>query len=402
VKRVVIIGGGLAGASAAFALREAGFDGDVTLVGDERRLPYERPPLSKAYLRGDEAADKALVRSAAEYQASGIDLVTGVCAVAIDRSARRVVLETERELPFDRLLLATGMTARRLEIPGAGLEGVFTLRTFADADAIRSAAERADRVVVIGGGWIGSEVAASLRQMGLAVTIVMPEQQPLERVLGAEVGSIYGQLHRDKGVELMIGEVVALEGERAARGVQLRDGTTVPAQLTVAGIGATARVELAREAGLALADGGIAVDAQLRTSDPRIYAAGDVAAAFNPRYGTRLRVEHWDNAREQGATAARNMCGSAEEYARTPYFYSDQFDLGMEYRGYARGWQDVVVRGDLSRREFVAFWLRDGRVAAAMNANAWDDAAALAGLVERAAPAREVDGYQLKAPAPAA
>jgi 3-phenylpropionate/trans-cinnamate dioxygenase ferredoxin reductase component len=365
-------------------------------------LPGTRPPLSKAYLRGDEAADKALVRSAAEYQASGIDLVTGVCAVAIDRSARRVVLETERELPFDRLLLATGMTARRLEIPGAGLEGVFTLRTFADADAIRSAAERADRVVVIGGGWIGSEVAASLRQMGLAVTIVMPEQQPLERVLGAEVGSIYGQLHRDKGVELMIGEVVALEGERAARGVQLRDGTTVPAQLVVAGIGATARVELAREAGLALADGGIAVDAQLRTSDPRIYAAGDVAAAFNPRYGTRLRVEHWDNAREQGATAARNMCGSAEEYARTPYFYSDQFDLGMEYRGYARGWQDVVVRGDLSRREFVAFWLRDGRVAAAMNANAWDDAAALAGLVERAAPAREVDGYQLKAPAPAA
>jgi NADPH-dependent 2,4-dienoyl-CoA reductase/sulfur reductase-like enzyme len=265
-----------------------------------------------------------------------------------------------------------------------------TLRTFDDADAIRAAAERAEQIVVVGGGWIGSEVAASLRQLGHRVTMVVNGSNPLEHVMGREVAAIYGQLHRERGVEIISGRVTGVEGTKQATGVRLDRGTVLPAQLVVVGIGAVPRIELARRAGLAIAHDGVAVDAQLRTSDPAIFAAGDIAAAWHPRYEQRLRIEHWDNAKRQGAAAARNMLDAGEDYARVPYFYSDQYDLGMEYRGYAPEWDEVVLRGQPDERKFVAFWVRDGRVVAGMNANDWDAAKAVSALVAEHAPVAEI------------
>ncbi|HET7645379.1 MAG TPA: FAD-dependent oxidoreductase [Candidatus Limnocylindria bacterium] len=393
--RIVIVGASLAGASAAFALREAGFTGSITLVGEEPQLPYERPPLSKAYLRGEEDLEKAYVRPADAYVEQEIDLRLGTRAVTIDRAARRVTLEDRTELAYDRLLLATGAEARRIGVPGSDLANVHVLRTVADADAIRAAAASAERIVVVGGGWIGSEVAASLRQVGRAVTLVTNLPNPLEGVLGPEVASVYADLHRANGIHLVAGRATGFDGDRSVTGVRLQRGTVLPADLVVVGVGAAPRVELARRAGLEVAPSGIAVDEQLRTSDPAIHAAGDVAAAWHPRYAERLRVEHWDNAREQGATAARNMLGAGEPYDRTPYFYSDQFDLGMEARGLLRDWDEVVIRGDAAAREFVAFWLRAGRVVAAMNANVWDVGEQLAALVDSGA---SVDAARLADP----
>ncbi|HEY7464439.1 MAG TPA: FAD-dependent oxidoreductase [Candidatus Limnocylindria bacterium] len=388
--RVVVIGGGLAGASAAFALRKGGFAGELTIVGDEAHRPYERPPLSKGYLRGAEAAEQAEVRPAAAYAEKDIGLRLGARAITVDRTRQSVRLADGAELPYDRLLLATGASPRNLAVPGADLQGVMTLRTFDDADAIRAAAERAEQIVVVGGGWIGSEVAASLRQLGHRVTMVVNGSNPLEHVMGREVAAIYGQLHRERGVEIISGRVTGVEGTKQATGVRLDRGTVLPAQLVVVGIGAVPRIELARRAGLAIAHDGVAVDAQLRTSDPAIFAAGDIAAAWHPRYEQRLRIEHWDNAKRQGAAAARNMLDAGEDYARVPYFYSDQYDLGMEYRGYAPEWDAVVLRGQPDERKFVAFWVRDGRVVAGMNANDWDAAKAVSALVAEHAPVAEI------------
>jgi 3-phenylpropionate/trans-cinnamate dioxygenase ferredoxin reductase component len=381
VNRVTIIGGSLAGASAAFALRDAGFTGSVTLVGEERHRPYERPPLSKGYLRGEEAADKADVRPAADYATHDIELIAGHRAVTIDRDARTVELDDDRQLRYDALILATGASPRRLSVTRGYLPGVHYLRTRDQADALRAAAASASRIVVIGGGWIGTEAAASLRQMGGDVTLVTNLDHPLERVLGPEVGAIYGELHRANGVRIVPGHAIALVGDDRVCGVRLGDGQVLPADVVVAGVGAVPRVGLALRSGLATSEGAIAVDAHLRTSDPAIFAAGDVAAAFHPRYGRRIRVEHWDNAREQGATAARNVLGAREIYDRVPYFYSDQFDLGMEVRGRTLGSDRAVLRGDPSRREFLAFWLSEGRVVAAMNANIWDAGDQLAAMV---------------------
>lgn len=391
---VVVVGGGLAGASAAFALRDGGHDGQVVLIGDEPVAPYERPPLSKGYLQGADPFESALVRPPADYETSGIDLRLGRRAVTLDPATRRLNLDDGETLSYDALILATGSKARRLDIPGADLPGLLYLRSVADADALRSAALAADRIVVIGGGWIGSEVAASLRQLDRGVTIISDTERPLERVLGPEVADVYLHLHLDHGVRIVRGMATRLEGAGRVERVVLEDGTGIEAGLVVAGIGAIPRIKLAQRAGLTMAEGGVAVDEYLRTSVPSIHAAGDIAAAWHPRYGRHIRIEHWDNAKRQGAAAAANILGAEKPYTRTPYFYSDQYDLGMEYRGFAPQWGQVVTRGDLAAREFDAFWLADGRVLAAMNANRWDDGKALSRLVAseaRVDPARLAD-----------
>jgi 3-phenylpropionate/trans-cinnamate dioxygenase ferredoxin reductase component len=370
----VIVGAGLAGAKAAQELRERGFDGRVVLVGSEPERPYERPPLSKDYLRGESEREKAHVHPAGFYETKEIDLETGSAVAAIDPGASRVLLEGGRELAYDRLLLTMGAEPRRLPIPGADLDGIHYLRTFADADALRTRLEAgAGRVAVVGGGWIGSEVAASARQRGLEVTVIDPLALPNERIFGTEVGSFYRDVHAENGVEMRLGRgVEAFEGDRAVAGVRLSDGAQVECDFAVVGVGVAPRIELARDAGIEV-ENGIVVDEHLLTSAPNIYAAGDVANAWHPFYERRIRVEHWANALNQGPAAARSMLGEDVSYGRIPYFFSDQYDVGMEYSGYAERWDEVVLRGDPGAGEgFVAFWLRDGRVLAGMNVNVWD------------------------------
>src|SRR5688500_7472564 len=379
---VVIVGGGLAGASAAFALRERGMEGRVVLVGEEAVPPYERPPLSKAYLRGEVALDTAHVRPLADYEAQGIELLRGRRAVTLDAAARMVNLDDGTDLRYDSLLIASGSSPRRLGVDQPFLGGVHYLRNVEDADSLREAATGAEAIVVIGGGWIGTEVAASLNQLGHDVTLISDTERPLERVLGPEIGQVYRELHAAHGVRIVHGLVSALMGGHDVTGVRLADGSSLPADLVVVGVGATPRIKLATRAGLDTMLGGIAVDEYLRSSVPNIYAAGDVAAAFHPRFGRHIRVEHWDNAIHQGQTAAANIAGAGARYDRTPYFYSDQYDLGMEYRGHAPEWGQVVVGGDLAAREFLALWLADGRVVAAMNANLWESGDELQALVE--------------------
>jgi 3-phenylpropionate/trans-cinnamate dioxygenase ferredoxin reductase subunit len=375
----VIVGASLAGASAAAALRKEGFDGRVVLIGEERERPYERPELSKGYLRGEAGTDLH-VHPESFYEEHGVELLSGAPVGEIDVTRRRVRLGDDW-IGFDRLLLATGATPRRLAVPGSDLDGIVTLRTMADADRIREQAARAERIVVIGGGWIGSEVAASLRQLGHDVTLLLPTQNPLEHVLGAELGAMYRLAHEEHGVRIVAGTTATgFEGRTRVAAVRTADGRAIPADLVVVGIGAVPRVELAERAGLAV-DNGVLVDARLETSVAGIFAAGDVANAVHPHYGRRLRVEHWDNAKRQGRAAAANMLGQAKPYDRIPYFYSDQYDIGMEYTGLASPDDQVVSRGDRQRREFIAFWLRDGRVMAGMNVNIWDVAPEIERLV---------------------
>jgi 3-phenylpropionate/trans-cinnamate dioxygenase ferredoxin reductase subunit len=368
----VIVGAGLAGAKAAETLRTEGFEGRVILVGDEPEQPYERPPLSKDYLRGEAPRDKAAVHHAAFYTEQDIELLTASMVTSVDAAASEIVLAGEQRLGFDRLLLATGAAPRRLVVPGAGLAGVHYLRSLSDADRLRARLRAGGTVVVVGAGWIGAEAAASARQMGLDVTVVAPGSVPLQRVLGTQIGTVYRELHLDHGVTFALGTgVEAFEGHDRVEAVRTSDGRVIDCDIAVVGVGAIPNTGLAERAGLAV-DDGIVVDEQLRSSVPTIFAAGDVANAFHPRYGRHIRVEHWANALNQGPAAARSMLGAGEPYARLPYFYSDQYDLGMEYSGLARGSDDVIVRGDPAGREFIAFWLRDDTVAAAMNANIWD------------------------------
>jgi 3-phenylpropionate/trans-cinnamate dioxygenase ferredoxin reductase subunit len=365
----VIVGAGLAGAKAAETLREEGYDGRVVLLGAEEERPYERPPLSKEYLRGEAERASAAVHEATFYAEHDIELRTATAVTGLDIGARELELDRGERLPFDRLLLATGAEPRRLRVPGAELDGVYLLRTLADSDALRERLDAGGRLVVVGAGWIGSEVAASARQRGMDVTIVAPEAVPLERVLGPEVGGVYRDLHRGHGVELrMQAGVEALEGAGRVERVRLRGGAAIECDAVVAGVGATPCTRLAEAAGLAV-ENGVLVDGRLESSVPGIFAAGDVANHLHPALG-RLRVEHWDNALHQGPAAARAMLGSDEPYARTPYFFSDQYDVGMEYSGHPDGWDRVVLRGDPASFEFNAFWLAGDRVLAEMGVNA--------------------------------
>jgi 3-phenylpropionate/trans-cinnamate dioxygenase ferredoxin reductase subunit len=371
-RTIVIIGASLAGAKAAEALRQEGFDGRVVLIGEERDRPYERPPLSKGYLRGDEDGLKIFVHDEGFYDDQAIELRTATRVTAIDPPARQVVLEDGERLGYHRLLLTTGAAPRRLNVPGAGLQGVHYLRDVNDADQLGLAIRRASRVVVVGAGWIGSEVAASARQMGADVAVVDPAPAPLAAVMGPEVGAVFRQLHSSHGVDLHLGTgVEAIVGTGSAEGVRTSDGEVVEGDLVVVGIGAVPRTELAEAAGIRVGNG-IEVCEYLETSAAGIFAAGDVAAAWHPGLGERIRVEHWANALNQGPVAAKNLLGKATPYDRIPYFFSDQYDFGMEYSGHARQWDQVVFRGDPDEGKFIAFWLAGGRVVAGMNANVWD------------------------------
>ncbi len=376
---IVIVGGGLAGALAAGRLREEGFEGSVTLLGAESELPYERPPLSKDYLRGESTAADARVHPEGFYEEHAIELRTGERVEAIEPAAHELILAGGERLGFGELLLATGSEPRRISIPGAELDRVHHLRELADADALATTLAAAARVVVVGSGWIGSEVAASARQLGCEVVLLGLDEVPLGSVLGVEVGSIYAQLHRDNGVELRLGSAPErFEGDGVVERVVLSDGATIDCDAVVVGIGAIPRTELAAAAGLRV-DNGVLTDERLATSVPGIFAAGDVARAFRPFYRSEIRVEHWANARRQAETVARTMLGKPPGVEALPYFFSDQFDLGMEYTGLADRGDELVLRGEPERREFIAFWCRDGRVTAGMNANVWD----VAGQIER-------------------
>ena len=376
----VIVVASLAGAKAAETLRTEGFDGRVVLIGEEAEYPYERPLLSKDYLRGDKPAAKLYVHDEGFYADNDIELMTGTRVESLDPRAHEVSVDGGGRIAYSKLLLCTGASPRPLPLPGADLPGVRYLRLMGDSDALRAAITAPSRVVVIGAGWIGSEVAASARQMGAEVAIIAPGAVPLQRVLGQEVGGVYRDLHAEHGVDLHLStQIEAIVGNGAARGVRTTDGSVVEGDLIVVGAGVSPRDELARDAGLSV-ENGIVVDQFLRTSAPDIFAAGDVAATWNTRYNQRIRMEHWANALNQGPTAARNMLGQDKAYEKLPYFYSDQYDLGMEYHGYATDWDRVVLRGDRAG-EFLAFWLRDGRLLAAMNANVWDQSDDIKALI---------------------
>jgi len=371
----VIVGASLAGAKAAEGLREQGYDGPVVLIGEETDRPYERPPLSKDYLLGKADRETMFVHPLAWYAEHDIDLRLGARVTGLDPAAHEVTLADGSRIGYAKLLLATGSTPRHLTIAGAGAGGVLYLRRVGDSDRLRATFATASRVAVIGAGWIGLETAAAARAAGVEVTILEAAELPLLRVLGREAAQVFAGLHRDHGVDLRFGvqvaEITASDG--LADGVRLADGTHVPADAVIVGVGITPNVQLAEAASLEVRNG-IVTDARLQTSDPDIYAAGDVASAYHPVLGKHIRVEHWYNALHQPQTAARAMLGQDAVYDRVPYFYTDQYDLGMEYAGYVEpgGYDLVVFRGDVPEREFIAFWLSGGRVLAGMNVNIWD------------------------------
>jgi 3-phenylpropionate/trans-cinnamate dioxygenase ferredoxin reductase component len=368
----VIVGASLAGAKAAEELRSRGFDGRVVLLGAEAERPYERPPLTKDYLRGESERDQAYVHAACFYAENEIELETASQVTEIDPGGRRVTLADARSIEFDRLLLATGAQPRRITVDGATLEGVHYLRTLADCDVLRERLNEGGRVVVVGAGWIGSEFAASARQRGLEVTVVDPLALPNERIFGPEIGAFYRDVHTSHGVEMVLGEgVEALLGETAVKAVRTASGREIACDFVVVGIGVTPSAQLAQAAGLDVENGILANDA-LQTAAPNVFAAGDVANATHPFYGERIRLEHWANALNQGPAAARSMLGEPTSYDRIPYFYSDQYDVSMEYCGHAARWDEVVFRGERDRGAFIAFWIRDERVVAGMNVSVPD------------------------------
>ena len=376
----VIVGASLAGAKAAETLRREGFDGRIVLIGAETARPYERPPLSKGYLNGTESREKAFVHEEGWYGSNDVELILGMEATDLDTGTHTLTLGGFEPLHYDKLLIATGSRPRQLDVSGVDLSGVRYLRTIFDSDALVEHLHPRVRVVIVGAGWIGLETAAAAVNRGASALVVEMDSLPLRRVLGDEVAGIFANLHRAHGVDFrfesgvseLIGEVGSLSG------VRLSDGTEVPADLAILGVGIVPNVELAARAGLEV-DNGIVTDAALRTSAPDVYACGDVASSFNPLLGKRIRVEHWANALNGGPAAAKSMLGQEVAYDRVPYFFSDQYDLGMEYSGYAEpgGYDQVVFRGSTEIRdgkapEFMAFWVREARVLAGMNVNVWD------------------------------
>ncbi|WP_216698851.1 FAD-dependent oxidoreductase [Arthrobacter sp. H20] len=372
---MVIVGAGLAGAKGAEALRQEGFEGRIILIGQEPERPYERPDLSKDYLTGASEKEKIYVHPEPWYADHGVELRLSTRVTGIDTQNRLVDLERTGPVRYDKLLITTGASARLLPVPGADPHREYYLRRVEDSQQLRFILQSAHQVVVVGGGWIGLEVAAAARAAGAAVTVLEREELPLLRVLGREMAQVFADLHRDHGVGLRCGvQIAEVTGHgRKVTGVRLVDGTWIEADAVVAGVGTTPNTDLAADAGLAV-DDGIIVDEHLRTSDPHIFAAGDVANARHPLLGRHLRVGHWANALHQPAVAAKSMLGIDAAYGRLPYFFTDQYDVGMEYYGHAGpgDYDKVVVRGNVDKREFLAFWLRNGVTLAGMNVNIWD------------------------------
>lgn len=375
-KNFIIIGGGLAGVSAAEELRKQGFDGTIQLIGKEAHPPYIRPPLSKGYLNGSDGLDAVYVHPEEWYAENNIELLTGTKAFGINATDHEVTVSGGKPLHYDKLLLATGSSPRLLTIDGAELGGVHYLRTLDDSIALRKELTGGRRkLVLIGSGWIGMEVGATARTLGNEVTILEQVPIPLAGALGDELGTMFAELHKEHGVTLrmsvVVDKIVGSHGK--VSGVQLNTGEVIPGDIVLIGVGAVPNVALADDAGI-VTENGIVVDQAMQTSNPDIYAAGDVANAFHPLANMRLRSEHWANALNEGPAAARGMLGQNESFEDIPYFYTDQYDLGMEYSGYGpmtRG-AKIVYRGDRGKREFIAFWLKDDRVVAGMNVNVWD------------------------------
>jgi 3-phenylpropionate/trans-cinnamate dioxygenase ferredoxin reductase component len=385
----LIVGGGLAGAIAAQTLRDEGFDGSITVFGEESHRPYERPPLSKDYLQGNADRDSIFVHPMPWYVDHAIELRLGTTVTTLDPASRTVTTATGARLGYDKLLLATGSTPRRLNVPGADLNGVRYLRMVEDSERLKSGFARAPRVAIIGGGWIGLESAAAARQAGSDVTLLERSEMPLLRVLGPEAAAIFADLHRDHGVDLRCQTGVAELTGRDGRvtGVILSDGSRIDADLVVVGVGVAPNIKLAAEAGLDV-DDGVIVDEHLRTSDPDIFAAGDIAHTYNPRLGRHIRVEHWANARRQGVVAAKAMLGQDAVDLRPSYFYTDQYDLSMEYTGDIgpAGYDWVIFRRYADSSQVIVFWLYEQRVQAGMNINIWDVAEDIERLVQSARP----------------
>ncbi|WP_027342277.1 NAD(P)/FAD-dependent oxidoreductase [Hamadaea tsunoensis] len=404
--QIVIVGAALAGAKAAEALREAGFTGKIALIGAENELPYERPPLSKGYLLGKDPREGGQVHDADWYAAQHVDLHLGRTATTLDTAAHTVTLDDGTTLPYTKALLATGSRVRTLDIGGIDNAGVYSLRTVADADRLKAVLKRDTQVVVVGAGWIGLETAAAAREHGCTVHVVEVEPLPLLRVLGDEVAAMFRDLHQAHGVTFHFGVGVREFGGLDGRvtDVVLENGVEIPADVVIVGVGIRPATELAEAAGLTI-DNGVAVDEMLRTSDPDVYACGDVASWPSKLTGTRLRVEHWGNALKGGPAAAKNMIGPGEPYDPVPYFFSDQYDLGMEYAGWAarHGYDQIVTRGDLAvadgkAPECVVFWVRNGCVLAGMNINVWDVQDDIQALVRAGYEGKPVDLGRLADP----
>lgn len=384
----VVVGAGLAGASAVRGLREGGFLGRIRLIGAETHRPYIRPPLSKDYLSGSADRESVFVEPEAWYLENSIELFSTTTVTTVHPAEHLLDFDNAPPIGYDKLLLATGSAPRRLTIPNADLDGVHYLRTLDDCETLHTLlAEGGRRLVLIGSGWIGMEVAATARTLGNEVTILERNPIPLANVLGDELGAMFADLQTENGVTLrpsvVVESIVGKDGR--ATGVVLVGGEVILADLVLVAVGVIPNIGLAEAAGLAI-DNGVLVEASLQTSEPDIYAAGDIANAYHPVAKMHLRSEHWANALNGGKAAARSMLGEEVSYDNIPYFYTDQFDLGMEYSGFGPLTQgaEVVYRGDRVGREFIAFWLADGRVVAGMNVNVWDVNDAVQGIIRRA------------------
>jgi 3-phenylpropionate/trans-cinnamate dioxygenase ferredoxin reductase component len=369
----VIVGAGLAGGGAAATLRQEGFDGKVVLIGAEPQPPYERPPLSKEYLRGEASFERALVQPPGFYDENGIEARFGVRATRVDAAEKVVELDSGERVAYERLLIATGSRNRRLPIPGLDLEGIHSLRTVADSDRIRAEIAPGRKAVVVGMGFIGSEVAASLRQSGVDVVVVDRNEVPLRRVLGEEVGRVIEGIHRDHGTSMIFEDTVAaFEGAGRVERVTTARGRRIECDFVVVGLGVEPVTDLLADTGAGI-DNGVVVDEYCRTGVEGIYAAGDVANHYHPVFGRRIRVEHWQNALKQGPAAARNMLEKGEPYDEVPWFWSDQYEYNLQYAGFHTEWDELVVRGSMEERNFVAFYRKDRRVLAAVAVNRGKD-----------------------------